>query len=147
MFKRFYDWLVPETQRPVLHAHPLAFWFSLGVVLSGLVAFSHPAYGGAPGAALPTWLPKVFNACWTVGGGFSVFGITPGKSRYEAAGMALLSTSFITYFLSIAYIVPSSAWTGGFLISIAIGCARRAYCLAAGNGYEKIIPDGDKWVP
>ena len=138
MFKWFYRRFVPLHQRPVLRAHPLAFWFSLGVVLSGVVAFVHPAANGAPGLALPDVLLAVFQASWTGGGALGVFGITRGKARYEAAGMTLLSASFIAYFLSIVYVLPASAWSGGFIVAIAIGCGRRAWMLTHRNGYERI---------
>ena len=141
MFNWFYTCLVPEHHRPVLRMHPLAFWFSLGVLLTGILQIVHPSTDSAAAAALPDALHTIFNVVWILGGLFACFGILRGKARYEAAGMILMGTSFAVYFLILVRVLPTSLWSAAFIVTIAIGCLRRAFALAKGGGYERVLDD------
>lgn len=124
-------------QRQYLFAHPLAIWFSIGVTITGMVAlaFPHLADQSAVSLALPDWLEKIFNILLTIGGFMSTLGIVSGKPKYEAAGMALLSGAFLSFFSSIIYLRVNNVASAVFLFTLAVGCAQRSIHLAR-RGYK-----------
>lgn len=124
------------TQFHYIMTHPLAFWFSLGIFFVGLITLLYPHLGDetALSIVLPDWLETLLRIGFVLGGGFSVVGIVSGKSKFEAAGMAILSSDMITNFLVVVDLRPNNAATAFFLITLAIGCAQRSVHLTK-SGY------------
>jgi hypothetical protein len=130
--------LVPPQQRNTLRAHPLAFWFAFGVMLSGLIALLHPDSATGVQTTLDPWQRYIFNFDYAVGGALVLLGLTSGRSRVEAAGMMLLAAGFATYYAVVVGLTGGAyAWQGGFLIAICIGAAHRALTLIQ-CGYERV---------
>lgn len=125
---------VAEKQRHYVRAHPLAYWFSIGICITGILALVWPdAFEQTPASlALPEWLRDVFSIVWVVGGGASFFGIARGFRAAEAGGMGLLATGLVADYFTFIYLRPISALSGLFVLLLAIGCARRAIHLSRG---------------
>lgn len=116
--------------------HPLAFWFAMGVGLVGFVNLVLPGLADetAVSVLLPDWLERVFATVYMVSGFSSVYGITLGKPRWEALGMAMLSSGVLANFIILVDLRPNNAATATFLLTLAIGCGQRAFHLSR-RGY------------
>jgi hypothetical protein len=111
--------------------HPLAIWFCLSIAFIGIVTLLAPSQAGtsATSMALPPALLKAFNLGYFIGGALAAYGLIRAVRRAEAAGMAILSSVLLTQYVSIIYVLPSAWLTGTFVLSLAIGCGRRAWIL------------------
>lgn len=109
-------------------SHPLAFWFSIGVFLSGAIAVLFPgtADDSAATLALSPGIRTAFNLLWVIGGFLAAYGAYRGKKAHEAAGMSLISTSLLAWVATIISIRPDSAPTTTFIVCVAIGCWLRS---------------------
>ncbi len=108
-------------------AYPFLFWFSIGICTTGVVSilFPHLSEQTATSIALSDTLELVFKLMWTIGGGMVTYSLIKCKSNVEAAGLVLIGTGILSYFLSIIYIRPENALNGVFLLFLAIGCFMR----------------------
>lgn len=129
------DLIVPQ-QRMYVRSHPVVFWLCIGIVIVGALGLVAPSLIGQSAAsmALPPWLRTLFYADYTAGALLAVVGIARAKASLEASGMVLLSAGFLVQFLSLLYLLPSSAFAGSFLATLAIGCFLRGRFLAK-HGY------------
>lgn len=128
--------IVPQRQRAYVASHPLGLWVSLGIAISGYINILQPHLTEESVVAL-IFSPLVlvaFNAVWAMGGTLSFIGMARGRHHVEAAGMALLASGLLSYFLAIVSVRASSALAALFLPALAIGCALRAHHLTT-HGY------------
>lgn len=122
-----------DRRRVYLREHPLAMWFSIGAILTGVPLAVAPflAQGSAALTILPDW--AVFTwACWyALGGILSLIGMVRLEGRLEAAGMSLLASALaVTVVSTIVVRGAGAALAGAFLVTLAIGCISRSYLLA-----------------
>lgn len=114
------------------HEHPLAIWFTAGIAFTGFLTLFFPdaVESSATYLALPEWLRYAFNICYFAGGTAACAGLVTARHPLEAAGMALLASALLTQYASIIYVRPPSIWAATFVLTLAIGCGRRAWVLA-----------------
>lgn len=138
------DWTrwapMAERQRPYIRSHPLAYWFGLGVGLTGLLSLL--GFTQQPSnEVLPGWVQTSFQVVWMIGGAASFYGIASGKSRYEAAGMVLIATGLLTIMATTLYLDATWSRAAGltFIFTLAVACALRAVHLSGGATYPPVI--------
>lgn len=131
-------WFVVDRQKPYVMAHPLAYWFALGVALTGLLSLLGLTAQSSNSLTLPDWLQTMFQVTWFVGGLASVIGISTGKARYEAAGMTLIAVGLVVLLATTLHLsrdrIHDLAGLS-FIVTLAIGCGLRAWHLTKGGGY------------
>lgn len=112
--------------------HPLAIWFSIGIAFIGLVTILFPdsVEQSAVTLALPELVRKLFNVFYATGGLFATIGLLRIRHSLEAAGMALLASTLFVQWASIIYLRPTSIISAFFVLTLAIGCGRRAWILS-----------------
>lgn len=135
--------LMGAQQRLYIRAHPVVFWLCIGLVIVGFIGVVAPGLVSMSAAAqvLPDWLRTAFYASYTIGAGMSVVAQVRGIARLEAAGMMLLATGFLTQFASAAYLLHTSAFSGLFLLALAIGAFQRSRFLTE-YGYPVRVVNG-----
>lgn len=138
--------IVPPGQRAYVASHSLGLWVSVGIALSGWVNLLAPSLVTESVVSL-LFSPLVlllFNAAWALAGTLSVFGLLTARRQFEAAGMALLASGMLSYFLAVVSVRPSAALAGLFLPALAIGAAQRAWHLTT-HGYVTLdAPSGQR---
>lgn len=135
--------LISPQQRLYIRAHPVVFWLCVGLVIVGFIGVVAPSLlvMSVASQVLPGWLRTLFYVDYTIGAVCSVIAQLRGIARVEAAGMMLLCTGFLTQFLSAAYLLHSSAISGIFLLTLAIGCFQRAHFLARFGYPTRVLED------
>lgn len=115
-----------------LSEHPVVFWFSVGIMLAGIVAILFPDVASKSSAAvvLPRWEQTAFNVTYAVGGFMGAWGIARYQHKLEAAGMALLASGLATTFVVFIYATDAKAPGAVFLLTLSIGCGQRCIHLA-----------------
>jgi hypothetical protein len=122
-----------DARRIYIREHPLALWFSIGAMLTGLPLLLAPYLGNGSAAleALPPWAVTLWAASYALGGGLSVYGMAHLRVRFEAAGMALLASALSVTVVAILMARGiGSLLSVAFLATLVIGCASRTFFLA-----------------
>jgi hypothetical protein len=115
-----------------LRDHPLALWFSVGAIITGVPILIAPflANGSAALSILPPWAVFVWAAWYALGGSLSLWGMVRLSPRLEAAGMAFLASALaVTIVTAFVARGVGALLSGAFLVTLVIGCASRAYFL------------------
>ena len=121
-----------DIRHSYLREHPLALWFSIGAIVTGLPLLVAPFLADSSSALelLPPWAIFLWAASYALGGLLSLIGMVKLKPRLEAAGMTLLASALsVTVISIIAARGPGALLSVAFLLTLAIGCASRAYFL------------------
>jgi hypothetical protein len=136
--------LIPHQQRLYIRAHPVVFWMCIGLSILGFVGVVAPELlvMSAASQVLPDWLRTAFYISYTIGATMSVVAQLRGIARLEAAGMMLLASGFLAQFASAAYLLHTSAVSGLFLLTLAIGAFQRSRFLTE-YGYPVRVVNGD----
>lgn len=126
---------MPLSRRAYIDEHPVVFWLSLGIALTGILALIAPSLveKGTASQALPDWLEIAFYVVWAIGGSGSTLGIAFGWTKIEAASMALLAAGLAANFVIFLWLVGFTV-SAFFIVALAIGCAQRSIHLARRSG-------------
>lgn len=137
--RKFRRGIVVPSQRAYVASHPLGLWVAIGITVSGYINLILPHLTDESVAALifPPLILVIFNLVWAIGGTMSVFGLTRGKPRIEGAGMSLIASGLASYFAAVVSVRAVSALAAVFMLTLAYGCAKRAYHLAT-HGYVNL---------
>ncbi len=138
---------IKRGQEAYVRDHPVALWFSIGILLTGLAQVFIPGASEttATSLAFPDWLETVFSATWIIGGALGAVGMLRGRAKLEASGFALLATGLTLDLIALIYLayavtpaLPLRVAPVAFLVALAIGFWQRASHLASRSGH----PDG-----
>lgn len=131
-----FDWTkyapMVERQRPYLRSHPLAYFFTLGIALTGMLSLLGFTQQDSAALVLPDWLQTGFQICWSVGGAASFFGIASRRRAFEALGAVFIGGGLLVLTATILYLDPTTQRVASlaFVIALSIGCFLRAAHLA-----------------
>lgn len=129
--------LAPRWHREYVRSHPGWPWVTLGLMLGGLVGFVVPEAleESAIGLTFPEWVFYVFSAIWLFGGAASTFGLLRGRSDIEVAGLSLIASGLVTYYIAVVSIRALASLLALFILFLAIGAIARTSYLVASGGY------------
>lgn len=121
-----------EAQRPYLRSHPLAYFFALGIALTGILSILGFTEQDATAVVLPPWLQTGFQVAWAIGGSAAFYGIAARHRDFEALGATFIGGGLLILAAAIVYLDPRAARVAGlaFIFTLAIGCFLRAVHLA-----------------
>lgn len=113
----------------------LTFAFAVSMVVAGLLIVTVPELRAQSPTVtvLPYWVAIAWGASESLGGAMTIYGMWRLSPRYESAGLAILAAAqlvaLVTSIVALGVVAVASgiALRGG----LAIGCAVRAYSLAA----------------
>lgn len=115
--------------RGYIRASVMSISIIVGAVLSGLFRLIVPGTISTTSALqqLPAVPLFALNVMWIVAGLTALIGLLTGKRNVEGAGLILVATSYLAYFLAIVGFHAESAGSVVYILFFAIGAAARAH--------------------
>lgn len=121
-------------RRAYILSHPLALFFSVGIMLPGiLLLIGYSPDRNLEASGLPNGVQTAWHLSYTLGGAGLLYGILANNPRIEGAGAMLLAgpLAAIAYLSLHQDLLPFNERLPGvlFLACLALGCLARFACL------------------